>query len=271
MGFFDKLKASVGFGGAKVDLIINEKVINQGGIIEGTVKITGGNLNQKLNKLKLQLYYRIEEIVQETVVVDYDRDGRIDDVEEHEHYDTNYITIFKTETAHNTEIIKGEEQEHPFTIEIPFNVPITDESIKWYLQAQADIPGAIDPRKTIELEIIPSVGIQAINELLEGMGFQMIEHGYEDESLFVVYKPTIQLKKFFDELIVYFYEDENKIELKMEIDLKERNVRDIFGSKFDTEQKLVRLTIPKKEIFTEEGNILHEVIEDYLKELFSSM
>src|SRR5687767_2107351 len=55
MGFFDKMKASVGIGGAKIELAVPDSPALKGGTLQGTVILTGGKIAQRCNGITVTL------------------------------------------------------------------------------------------------------------------------------------------------------------------------------------------------------------------------
>jgi sporulation-control protein spo0M len=62
MGFFSKLKAAVGIGGAKVALLLNQKTFSPGETVEGTITLNGGSVEQTVEELRVELLERWEVI-----------------------------------------------------------------------------------------------------------------------------------------------------------------------------------------------------------------
>lgn len=53
MSFFNKVLASVGVGGAKVDTKLEKSEFTAGEIMQGVVEVVGGNLEQQIDAIYL--------------------------------------------------------------------------------------------------------------------------------------------------------------------------------------------------------------------------
>lgn len=270
MGFFDKIKAAVGIGGAKIELKLDgEPSFDQGDNISGVLTLRGGKIEQKLNNLTIEVvqvirYTDFEEHVEE------DAFGNTrSHVHEHDHE--------RQETLHTLELDGGrmispeEEREYPFEITLPPDIAVTSSDTHWKLVANADIPGAIDPMDVVKFEVIPSASIQAVNEVMTSeFGFDVDSFGNEeDEGVWVDYIPTGRMKRLFDSVEISFYENDDELTLEMLLDLQERSFADVLSSMVGGDEKRVVLHIPMDGIWPNEETPDLDFVKEKLAEVFN--
>ena len=146
MGFFNKLKASVGIGGAKVEIKLAPGPVPKGGFARGEVCIKGGKLAQKLNGVVVEL--------ERTKVVASREEGKevlTDDTD----------TLYEENLAdYEQDIEPGQEWSYDFAIQIP-NEAEGNHPITYEICASLDIPGAIDPSCSVK---VPLTDAQKLTE-----------------------------------------------------------------------------------------------------------
>ncbi|MCA3011678.1 MAG: sporulation protein [Myxococcaceae bacterium] len=142
MGFFDKVKQAVGIGGAKVDVSLNEGAVPLGGFAKGRVLLRGGKSEQQCNALEA----RLERVTRIRVQGDNGQMQDKDDVE---------VIQAEKLANYNFTIHEGSESSFDFAFKMPREGgPGT--RIRYRIYATADIPGAIDPSKTVDVAVTDS-------------------------------------------------------------------------------------------------------------------
>ncbi len=134
MGFFDKMKTAVGIGGAKVSLNLEGGNHQEGAFAIGTVTVKGGKTDQVCDGLTVELKQWIEREVEEN--------GETKKVSSKE------TLVLKNLTPNGFPIKAGSDNNFQFRIYLP-------SEGKTEIEAQADIPGALDPKDTAKLEVGP--------------------------------------------------------------------------------------------------------------------
>lgn len=184
MGFFSKLKAAVGIGGARVALTIHGGSFSAGGVVSGTVVLTGGGLEQPVESLHLELREEWQDppaeaadgttmevhtqtvtetvdgeevTVQTTVTTTSSVDGEDDpeddfDADEPE-LESHFRTVEDCVLAEGLTVDEGYEQAFPFSVTLPADALPTGEFRTWELYAWAGIPKAIDPTDRKEIQV----------------------------------------------------------------------------------------------------------------------
>lgn len=150
MGFLDKLKASVGIGGAKVQLQAKRSYYFGDENVEITVTLHGGKVAQKCHKLEVS--------IQRT------RDLPTEEVEAkkssgQENPSTRVTDTLLTLVFPGTEDVTIEPgSAQVFNLE--FGIPgdehtLFSDSHEYRVTVAADIPGAIDPSDSVALKVLP--------------------------------------------------------------------------------------------------------------------
>ena len=146
MGFFDKMKQAVGIGGAKVDIELDGAQVPLGGFARGRVVLRGGKAEQKCAGIEA----RLERVTRVRVEVE----GKMQDKD-----DVENITSEKL--AEYSWTVSPESEQH---FDFAFRVPREGgpgTRITYRIYATADIAGAIDPSKTIELPVTDAAPMAA--------------------------------------------------------------------------------------------------------------
>ncbi|WP_204555292.1 sporulation protein [Bacillus ectoiniformans] len=126
--------SSIGIGSVKVDTIIPKSEVKPGELIEGEVVINGGQAEEPISKVTLQLLLRYEEVREDSDFSYHDKE----------------IKEVVLDVHRNIEV--DEEKRLPFQMELPKDHPLTDEENQTFLRTIVDIKQSVDP--TDEDEIV---------------------------------------------------------------------------------------------------------------------
>jgi len=64
---FKNISAALGFGGAKVDTILDRNEVVQGGLVSGHVKVIGGNVDQHIDAIIIRLMTKVKQEVDDNI------------------------------------------------------------------------------------------------------------------------------------------------------------------------------------------------------------
>ena len=64
---FKNISAALGFGGAKVDTILDHNEVMQGGLVSGYVKVIGGSVEQSIDAITIKLMTKVKQEVDESI------------------------------------------------------------------------------------------------------------------------------------------------------------------------------------------------------------
>jgi tetratricopeptide (TPR) repeat protein len=174
MGFFDKMKQAVGIGGAKIEISLNAGAAPLGGFAKGRVILRGGKSEQKCHAIEARL--------QRVTTVRVEVEGKMQNKEDVE------VVVSEMLAAYHFTIPAESEQTFDFAFKVPREGgPGT--RIAYRIYATADIPGAIDPSKTVELAVSDAPvtsglgDVPALMQTASTLRDQGSDHGVEIESL----------------------------------------------------------------------------------------
>ncbi|AWF83419.1 sporulation control protein Spo0M [Microbulbifer sp. A4B17] len=166
---FQKLKASIGIGAAKVDTVLQNPELVQGGVIEGVIQIHGGNVDQQIDAISLRLCTEVK--VESDEGVSYERS-----------------VLSELQVQDPLIIGAGENHEVPFEFVLNEETPITvlnarkNKSYVW-LETSLDIDFALDPKDRDPLQIRPLPVVEKVLSMIEENGFNMVKADVEKGHL----------------------------------------------------------------------------------------
>lgn len=246
MSIFQKMLASVGIGSAQVDTILSKAVYHAGEMLEGTVKIYGGKMDQQIDAIYLSVY---------TTYLRESDDRKV----------TDYAAIHKEKVSEPFMIRAGEQKEVPFHFPLPFDTPATKGSTRIWIQTGLDIASAKDPTDKDYIQVEPTEIAQQVFNSVEHLGFRL--RGSECEQASRKYRGIYPFMQEFeyvpvtgefcgklDELeIVFLSQTTDQVELLLQIDRKARGFGGFLAEALDQDETYVPLTITKQsEALTQE-------------------
>lgn len=241
MSFFNKIFASIGIGSAKIDTKLEQLTYRQGDIVKGIVEIKGGNVEQKINGLYLNLY---------TSYIKEMDDKKVPAVANIGHFPIFQSLLIKANEVH----------EVPFSFQLPFDTPVTFGRSKVWVKTEADISNALDPTDKDYIRIAPSPIMNAVIDAINELGFTLREVENERAPRYIRSRlPLIQEFEFvpyqgpfrsrLDELeLVFFNQSEHRVELLMEIDHRVRGFKTLLAEALDMDESKVRMTVTTEDI-----------------------
>ncbi|WP_134703418.1 sporulation protein [Ammoniphilus sp. YIM 78166] len=255
MSLFDKVKASIGIGSAKVDAKLDQSSFTAGENLTGTLLIQGGTIEQEINGIDLHL---VTEVIRE-----------VDDKKVKQH--TSFVTY---RVASGFLIRKGEKKQLPFSFPIPTDTPITLGNSKIWLETALDISLALDPTDQDFITIKPHPAVHTLLEATRSLGFVLrkVENlpyrrspiGLIQEFEFVPTSGSFRGK--LDEMELVFFLEPRGIRIMMEIDRKARGLVSLLAESLDLDESKVSLFLSFDEInqgVSATATRLHNVIRSY--------
>ncbi|RZS34480.1 sporulation-control protein [Herbihabitans rhizosphaerae] len=158
---FQKVLASFGSGGAKVDAQLRDRNVRPGGVLRGEVFLIGGQVDQEVESLGVTLLARIDTS---------DDRGRVS---------TEDIPFQNVHLAGRELVRAGSQIKVPFEVQLPWETPITTVLGKHLtgmaigLQTNLDLASTmVDPMDVDAVSIEPLGPQHRILDALSHMGFQ---------------------------------------------------------------------------------------------------
>ncbi|MGQ0838741.1 sporulation protein [Actinokineospora sp.] len=156
---FQKVLASLGSGGAKVDARLLDRTIRPGGTLHGEVLLTGGQVDQEVESLGVRLLARVQS--------DGDRPETAD-------------LPFQSVHLAGRELVRaGAQITVPFEVQMPWETPITSVLGKYLtgmavgLQTTLSLAGTVvDPQDVDAVAIEPTPAQHRILDAMSRLGFQ---------------------------------------------------------------------------------------------------
>ena len=128
MSFFDKMKASIGIGAAKVDTKLGKRFIQTRRNGKRERVCPWQHHQQEINGLYIHV---MTQVLREQD----DQCKSLDDV-----------TLYKIKVSDAFVIAKGEEKVIPFSLQLPYETPITIGDVSVSMKTEMDVTFALDPK-----------------------------------------------------------------------------------------------------------------------------
>ncbi|WP_299584635.1 sporulation protein [uncultured Microbulbifer sp.] len=162
---FQKLKASLGIGAAKVDTVLESSSVFQGEIIRGDIHILGGDVEQAIEAISVKVCTEVK--------VETDNGINYSD------FVLDAVQVVDTFT-----IGVGENRKLRFEIKLNDEVPITvlrarKNQCRVWLETALDIDFALDPKDRDYLEVKPLPVVADIIAMIEQSGFSLVKTDVE--------------------------------------------------------------------------------------------
>ncbi|OPX85727.1 MAG: Sporulation-control protein spo0M [Pelotomaculum sp. PtaB.Bin117] len=250
---FKNLLAGLGVGAAKVDLEINRAKVALGEVIEGEVKISGGNVDQQVEKINI------------TLVLD----------SRYKH-DDKYVNIRReigTLKVADSMLIKAGSPEKtiPVRLQLPYDIPVSRGKTRYYFVTNLDIKKAVDPKDIDDVVVLPNPYMQMVFDALSMLGFRDKPSSGDYNGRFqqFEYKPTKFMARELDELEFYFVAEESQLYIVMEIDKKTRGFFGKLADDMDLDERRFSYTLPYSDMHSVEqvAATLKEIIENEYRKI----
>lgn len=233
MSFFNKALASIGIGNAKVDTRLKQSRYRQGDLVEGEVYIQGGQVEQEIDEIYLYL------------VVFYFEAGSQKEYVMEEYRLTEVFKIAPRETK----VV-------PFEFMLPFDTPVTTGGCPVFLKTGLDIRMAVDPDDTDGIEVLPHKPVEKVLEVVERVGFQLVDIDFEFEHFFsrlpfiqeFRFHPTGDLRGVLNELGVIFYIGADYLEVIFQADRLATDLMSSLEEALDLDKKTFRMTVVEEDL-----------------------
>lgn len=257
MSFFTKALSKVGIGAAKVDAVLNYSTLAPGDTISGIIHIKGGNSEQQINKLDLDIYSNYFTEVE-------DDEGETT-VQEH------HCKINSWDIDESFVIKPGEEKQIPFELKLSHQAPLTVGKSTTWLKTNLDIDFALDKSDQDYINVIPNPMQAATLEAIEQLGFSFddaecegYDHNHDDLPFIQEFEFKARSGDFcnrLDELELVMFVRPDELILELEVDRKAKGISGFFANAFGRDETQVRIVVTTDNI-DNLANLLYRVIDD---------
>ncbi|MHB8171038.1 MAG: sporulation protein [Thermincolia bacterium] len=141
--------AKIGVGSAKVDLVLGKPEYLLGEVLEGEFRIKGGSVEQKVNKLDVDLTLRVN------------ANGK-----EHSQ------VVAAIPVTSSFIIQSSEDKVIPFTYRLPNNLPLSRGGVSYCLVTRLDIAGGTNNKDQDYVQVVPTVRFNNIIRAMEQLGIR---------------------------------------------------------------------------------------------------
>lgn len=241
MSFFNKVLASIGVGGAKVDTKLEKSAYVAGEMMRGEVEIYGGNIDQQIDSIYL------------TVYTTYIRES-----DDRKHTVVAPVKKYKVNDPFTIKV--NEKKAIPFSIELPVNTPITVGKTRVWVSTGLDIKNAADPTDKDYIEVRPSKLAERVLETVQQLGFRLRKAECEQASKRIrTQYPFVQEFEFIptsgayrgrlDELeLVFLSQSEQSAEILMQVDRKARGLGGFLAEALEMDESHIKLSITTQDL-----------------------
>ncbi|MBM6619496.1 sporulation protein [Bacillus suaedaesalsae] len=255
MSLFNKVLASIGIGGAKVDTKLHKGTYSAGEAVQGVVEITGGNTEQPIDEIYL------------SVMTTY-----IKEVDDNKFTQTG--TVGKFRVLDKLTIGPNEKKEIPFSFDLPYDTPLTAGRTRVWIHTGLDIKNAVDPTDKDFITVTPSPLAHTVLQSVQELGFRIREAEciaaprylrgtlpFIQEFEFVPTSGSFRGK--LDELEVTFLSaSETRIDVLLQVDRRARGLGSLLSEALNMDESHIRLSFSASEMSTIKHK-LQEVINRY--------
>lgn len=222
MSFFNKILASVGIGGAKVDTRLESSRLYAGQEVRGVVRIEGGTVEQRIDNIYLQLMTEYLRTVNDTKI-----------------RETAVIARFRI--AGGITLAPNDRKEIPFSFDLPYSCPVSLGRNPVWLRTVLDIDMAVDPDDHDAIEVLPHPYVGVVLDALYSLGFHLRSSHCEydrrgREVPFIQefeFVPTTKFRSRLEELEAVFYPGPDGVGILFEIDRRLHGLAGLFSEAFD--------------------------------------
>ncbi|GAA6616187.1 sporulation protein [Scytonema sp. NUACC26] len=253
---FKKLLASVGIGATKVDTrLFNDSVV-PGDLLEGEVHIIGGDVPQNIDDIYLKL------------ATEYKRETE-DSTEIEEHIMVNYRLLERLNIQAKEEFIV------PFSLQLPYEMPLTLGGTPVYVRTGLDIKTAINPKDRDALEVRPHPLMHRVFEAVEKLGFHLhkvdCEYAHYLGGVYPFvqefeFRPEGNYRSHLKELEIIFHLSPHELEVLMEIDKRARGFKGWLDEAFDVNERYARFYLTESDLYDMDvETMIDDIIQSHLQ------
>lgn len=235
MGIFDKVMASTfGVGGAKVDTIIHTKNIMPGKRIEGICKIMGGNIEQHINDISIDVYTDYKEEVDDKIM------NRVQRIQSHS------IEIGRS-------ILPNETYEVKFSFILYKRVPVTMHKSKAWISTYLDIKSGKDTSDRDYINVGFNDYMQNVVDAITDLGFSLREvenehckarlNGFNFIQEFEFIPTRGNFRGRLDELELVFIPTNTHVDIILEVDRKVRGLMSFISESMGLDETKLRIRL----------------------------
>jgi sporulation-control protein len=253
----NKFFASLGFGSAKIDLVLNESHVTMGLPVEGTIYVKGGTTDQEIDQLTVEF----------CLVSKY----QAHDQTRHVHEKVATIPIIDRDFV----IHPGEVREFPFRFVCPSGIPVSLLHTRYYFRTHLGIERGVDSKDMDYVQVLPDGILRNFLEGFRSLGFVPIGEGYTGRShnrmQIIQFTATQWMRGYFDEIVFAYDTSEADQEIRgwFELDKRTSGITGWLADELDLDEKKGRFCFYPNQLATAERakETIKQFIIDNTKDL----
>lgn len=231
MSFIKKTLARIGIGAAEVDAVLDTDRACPGEHINGTIHIYGGETAQVIDKIDMALMTQYRQKTDEG-------------------YSHVICPLSKAKVGEGFEVKPGEQSNLPFTLQVPWETPLTLGSTQVWVQTQLAVDMALDPADRDQLHIEPTPGMATVFQAVEQLGFTLRKADCELNRRtgrpvpFVQefeYRPGGAYANRLSELEMIMMADANGVQIWLESDVRTGGLAGMLLSELDLDERFTQV------------------------------
>ena len=234
---FRRLLSSVGVGAATVDTRLAKSEFAPGDEVRGGVEIRGGDVEQEIRgiRLEVQTYYKRE--VGDNTVTDT---GTI------ESFDVSGPRVVQPNSEEKVEV----------AFRLPHETPLTLGRSSVWVRTSLDVERAIDPSDSDGITVLPNPTMRFVLDSFEKLGFHIREADNEElphrlrrrlpfaqEIEFV--STGGEFRGRFDEVELVMFPSEDSVDLLLQVDRRVRGLGSFLSEQVGTDESYTSITVPE--------------------------
>ena len=234
---FRRLLSSVGVGAATVDTRLTKSEFAPGDEVRGVVEIKGGNVEQEIRgiRLEVQTYYK-REVGDNTVT----ETGTI------ESFDVSGPRVVGPNSQEEVQVAFG----------LPYETPLTLGRTSVWVRTALDVERAIDPSDSDAITVLPTPTMRFVLDSFEKLGFRMREADNEElphrlrrhlsfaqEIEFV--STGGEFRGRFDEVELVMFPAEDGVDLLLQVDRRARGLGSFLSEQMATDESYASWSVPE--------------------------
>ncbi len=249
MAFLKKMLSKVGIGAAKIDARIEKKELIPGEPLTGSLVITGGKVEQEINKIDLSL------VCNYTVEVEKENEDDEGNITTDTVTETRTHSLCKQVVEESFTIQPDEVREIPFSMELPASAPLSIGKTETWLTTNLDIDSALDKQDKDFITVTATPAQQALFNAMVNLGFILREADCEGSSkLKSEGLPFVQEFEYvpddsgsfagrLDEVELVPLVRDDGLEVLMEVDRKARGLGGLLAEVMGRDESNLRFTV----------------------------
>lgn len=227
---FKRMLRAFGVGGPSVDTVLSNPNVRPGDVLTGEVRISGGDHQAEIDRVKLTLVTRVE-------------------VERGDEEHVRNVEFAGIIVAEKVVVGAGQQYSLPFRFQIPLETPLTVvhgrhlHGMTMGLRTELDVRGAIDPGDLDPFAVYPLPSQEHVLAAFDALGFTFSKadceqgriHGVPQQLPFyqeIEFRPPVQFLNRISQVELSFVADPQQLHVVLEADRRGGLLRaggDVFG------------------------------------------